>query len=127
MSGVLFDSDFIISLMIDDESTHHQATEIYKNAAISSEHILPFVHYEAITVCSRKYGYDRSVRLHAFIERQLKRVVMPIDEQEVWQEFFLHRKKSISFVDCANLVAARNYGWKIASFDRFYPKSLRLT
>ena len=126
MSGVLFDSDFILSLFFMEESTHVQAQKIYQGLAACDEYILPHVHWEVITVCSRKYGHVRSHDLHRIIATQLKRVVTVPDELEVWKEFFSHSKKSISFVDCANRVTARKYGWKIASFDAFYPKSLRL-
>jgi predicted nucleic acid-binding protein len=126
MSAVLCDSDFILSLLIETESTHRQASDIYQRIGGAQEVVLPQVHYEVVTVCSRKYGYAEAMDVHMFVQRRLKRVTA-IAEEEVWQEFFLHRKKSISYVDCANLVAARNYGWKIASFDGFYPKTLRLT
>lgn len=126
MTAILFDSDFILSLLIAQESTHERAVSAYARVTGElQELVLPHVHYEVVGVCSRKYGQKEARMAHHFIRDRLTRVPA-LDEAEIWHEFFAHTKKSISYVDCANLVTARKYHWKIASFDAFYPKSLRL-
>ncbi len=124
--AILFDSDFILSLLFEEESTHEAAKKTYSSLSVDDECVLPYVHYELITVCSRKYGHAAAKQLHGFISTRLKRVNIEGLEDNIWKEFFSHQKKSISFIDCANLVVARKYGWKIASFDAFYPKSVRV-
>lgn len=123
--NILFDSDFILALLFSEEPTHSLAIKQYEACDIGSEYIIPLVHFEVMTVCSRKYGLDSCRMLNEFIMRQLKRVDVDALEIHVWEEFFKHDKKRISFIDCANVVVAKKYGWKVASFDAFYPKELR--
>ena len=48
-------------------------------------------------------------------------------ERQAWQIFGIQEKKGTSFVDCANLAVIEKYKLGgILTFDKFYPKELRL-
>ena len=48
-------------------------------------------------------------------------------ERKAWEVFLKQTKKGTSFVDCANLATAEEFGFdKILSFDEFYPKKYLL-
>ena len=83
--------------------------------------------YELATVISRKFGHEFTHAILDDIQQTLKLLDIGDFEKEIWKEFRVHKKRNISFFDCANLVAAKHYGLKIASFDQFYPKSLRVS
>ena len=125
---VLCDTDFLLSTLIVHESTHNQAVHVnglIKNADVQ---FLDLVHFEIATVMSRKYGSREANKVLTSISKlDITRVSFRDYESEIWTEFGSHTGKSISFVDCANLVVARNKKAKIASFDAFYPKYIRVT
>lgn len=125
---VLCDTDFLLSTLIVHESTHNQAVHVnglIKNADVQ---FLDLVHFEIATVMSRKYGSREANKVLTSISKlDITRVSFRDYESEIWTEFGSHTGKNISFVDCANLVVARNKKAKIASFDAFYPKYIRVT
>ena len=48
-------------------------------------------------------------------------------ENESWKIFLSQTKKGTSFVDCANLAVVEKYKLDgILSFDKFYPKDVRI-
>lgn len=125
MSDVLYDADFIIALLIPAESTHEKAVDLYRRWGVHQAFLLDIVRYEIVTVVSRKYdaptarlAWDRTIPTHF---RTIRAAEL---EDKAEKEFLSHHKKSISFFDCANLVAAKHYDLKIASFDKFYPKEM---
>lgn len=125
-NGVLYDTDFIISLFIKEESTHSRAVEIFDTIDLLPSFTLKLVTYELATVLSRKVPHSVvSEKMQQF--HTIPFTFLPLfekDEKDVWQEFYSYQKKGISLVDCANLVMARKLNLKIASFDKFYPREL---
>ena len=122
---LLCDSDFLIALLIEEESTHKRAHQLLESIRPQSWQSLKLVQYEIANVISRKYNtlLARDI-LQKLNNSQLEYIHHDEYEDEAWKEFYSHSKKSISFVDCANLVAAKRYNLKIASFDSFYPKTI---
>lgn len=108
-----------------EESTHGRAADLFMRISEEKWHMLSVVSYEMATVLSRKYGPELTFELLDQIESMPFHMIDPMPfEDAIWHEFRMHKKKNISFVNCANLVAAKRYGLKIASFDAFYPKNL---
>ena len=115
----------MISLFIADETTHENAKYLYKKHSYERWHALSLVSYEVATVLSRKYGHSMaSGVIKALRSLPLLMISHEEFEEDIWSEFLSYEKKNISFVDCANMVIAKRYNLKIASFDRFYPKSV---
>lgn len=125
---VLYDTDFLLSYLVTNEPNSKRAIQLVQATDHEEITILMLVQYELATVMSRKF--DQKFALDVLTDL----TSLPIDfielteddEEEVWKEFYSHKKKNISFVDCANLVIARKYGMKIASFDSFYPSGILL-
>jgi predicted nucleic acid-binding protein len=124
---ILYDTDFLIALFLKDQSTHQQAKKIFHSIEQADCLALNLVKYELATVLSYKFSYEiardimlalQNIPLHYLALNEQ-------DEKNAWQEFFTHKNKGISFVDCANLALAKKQGFKIASFDAFYPKEIR--
>ncbi len=125
MQGILLDSDYIIALTFDNESTHHSAALIRENIAGIEQFILEPILYELATVTSRKFGQEHASKLIKQIYKlPIRRIIIDELEPHILELFHSQRKKSTSLFDCANLVTAKHYGFKIASFDSFYPKEL---
>ncbi len=125
---ILLDSDFIINTLIQNESNHERARDILSKYPEASFYMLNLVHYEVATVLSRKIPYADMAQAMAALRSTEPQTIMlqPDQENLAWQEFYSHKKKGISFVDCANVVMAKTYNMRIASFDKFYPDELIL-
>lgn len=127
MHGILLDADYVIALAFDNESTYPKALKISRDIKNIPQAILIPVLYEIATVTSRKFGHDLACRLTKSIcELDIERIAVDNLETKILELFYSQRKKSTSMFDCANLVAAKHYGFKIASFDNFYPKDILL-
>ncbi len=125
MDGILLDADYIIALSFDNESTYSQALKISKNIERFEQAIIAPVLYEVATVTSRKFGHKLSCNLiKSIYELDIEIISVDNLEKNILELFYSQRKKSTSMFDCANLVAAKHYGFKIASFDSFYPKDI---
>jgi len=124
MNGVLLDCDYIIALSIHTETAHARAKALHNILAQTPRFTLRIVSYELATVLSRKYSHQTALELLDIIKKETALLDIDAFEHDIWSEFNSHSKKSTSFFDCANLVAAKHYGFKIASFDAFYPKAL---
>ena len=127
-SGILLDCDYIIALSIDNESTHLAAKTVRRTIIDIPQFILRPITYELATVVSRKFGHViASAMLKDLENSDIKRLEIDDFEPDIWKEFHSQTRKGTSFFDCANLVAAKHYALKIASFNQFYPKNLRVT
>lgn len=121
---VLLDSDFIISLTFADQSTHRRAVDIYQLNSNADFYILNLTQFEFATVVSKKFNYKVINEIFESLKNVSLLRMNNFIENLAWQEFFKHKKKGISYVDCANLVVAQENEMKIASFDKFYPKEI---
>ncbi len=126
---LLYDTDFILNLLIKGESNHERAVSIIEQITPTQEWYLKLVHFELATVLSRKFDHDFALRvLDGFSQTTLNPLdLSEKDEKETWDLFKSFKRKNISYVDCANIVVAKKNGFKILSFDKFYPKELLAT
>lgn len=125
--NIVCDSDYLIAYFACEESTHQRALQLEPLFLGHDVYYLDIVHFESVTVVSRKYGYiTAELFLEGLKKTHFTRVKYDPYEKEIWSEFYSHHKKNISFVDCANLVLARKLKAKIASFDSFYPLEILL-
>ena len=121
---LLCDTDFLISLQLATESTHQEAMEIYEN---NDEFVvLNITFWEVATVLSRKLTQDQAVATLERLQEDFPNIIdfQSKDEQETFKMFKSFVKKNISFFDCACLIVAQKHGYKIASFDKFYPREI---
>jgi predicted nucleic acid-binding protein len=125
--GVLLDCDYIIALTVQTEQTHAAAKTLFHRMSAHKQYILNTTLYELATVYSRKFGHVQALEVLSSIK---KSGIVLLDiaeiEEDAWNIFQSERKKSTSFFDCAVLATAQHFGLAIASFDKFYPKALRI-
>ena len=119
---VLCDTDFLIALHLENDSTHLRAKEIFSNYSYFV--VLDITFWEIATVLSRKLNQDQAILTLEFIQKNFSNVIkfQPAHEVQVFQLYKSYSKKNISFFDCACLVYATQNNYQIASFDQFYPK-----
>lgn len=128
---ILYDSDALISLKVIGQPNHIKAKRILRS--LKKEPIelfcLNLCLQETATVFSKKYDQSVAKDFYYQIEKNPP-IIIDLDnklEKLAWQIFLQQTKKGTSFIDCANLAAIRLYNLdKIFSFDKFYPKELRL-
>lgn len=127
--GILYDTDFLIALLIETESTHAQAKKIYANIRGEEAFLSEFVLFEFATVLSRKLPHPEAIEIVRSVQgAEFQLLQASAEEKQVtWELFFSFQKKNISFVDCHNVVLAKKYQFRLASFDAFYPKELLLS
>jgi len=127
----LIDSDFLFGLFVAHDPRHKKTTSLLKSLA-GKEHELVvsnLVVQETATVLSRKGNQGTAI----FFLSELSKMPVEVlyigedDENSGWQIFKKQTKKGTSFVDCANLAVAEKYKLDgILSFDKFYPKNVRI-
>lgn len=128
---LLVDSDFLFGLFIPDDPHHKRAKQIWIDLMKEDNEVfvLNLTIQETATVLSHKRGQSTAI---AFVDRlpelNLKKIEIDMDlEEEGWKIFKIKTKKGISFVDCANLAVIEHFKLDgILSFNRFYPKELRV-
>lgn len=123
---LLCDSDFLISLQLETESTHLNALKIFEK--YNNFLVLDIIFWEIATVLSRKLTHQQAILTLNLLQKTFIDVVefTKEDEIETFKLFESFDKKNISFFDCANLHLAKKNNWKIASFDKFYPPEIRV-
>jgi predicted nucleic acid-binding protein len=126
---ILCDSDFVISLLCEEESTYTQALLQYNTYFDNGAEfwIMNITLYEVATVLSRKFDQPRAIQTLELVEENFKNIIRisEADESEAFELYKSFAKKNISFFDCACQTVATNNKMKIASFDKFYdPKIL---
>jgi len=122
---ILFDTDFIVALFIPNQSTHNRAKDAFMQIKDSEHFIVDITLFELATVLSVKFSHkDATTIVKDLLGTAITKISAVEFEEVIWKEFFAQKRNNISFVDCANLVVAKEYGFKIASFDAFYPKPL---
>lgn len=123
---LLYNTDFILNLLVKSESNHTKAISLIKSIVADQEWYLKLVHFELATVLSRKFDQGFAIRvLEGFSQTSLNPLEFSDqDEAETWDLFRSFKNNNISFVDCANIVVARKNNLKILTFDKFYPEEL---
>jgi len=120
---VILDSDFLYGLFVEDDVHHKICVQALPKIENSQILISNLVIYEMLTLLSRRVSQAAAQSFLEDIEMLGVQKIF-IDQQveaEILKQFLSYSKKNISFVDCSNLVLAKKYNTKIASFDRFYP------
>ena len=128
---LLLDADFLVGLAKTDDAHHEKCLEMFaklkhRGAKFFSTNL---VIQEVGTVLSHKIGpvavnsfYKKLPKLGLFLIRVDKMV-----EDKAWVVMLEQTRKGCSFVDCSNLIIVEENGFDgILSFDKFYPKELRL-
>lgn len=130
--NILVDSDFLVAISKPDDYSHTRAKKLLHKLRNSRTNFycLNCVVQESTTVISKKVGMKEARKFYSSLKNIIDRFII-LDttvENSAWDIFFRQSKKGTSFVDCANLAAFKRYKLdKIASFDRFYPVSTRLS
>ncbi len=118
---IILDSDFIVSYLMEDQSTHEKAGKMANNIEHKQCFITNLVKYEVVNVLSIKYSQSAATSAWSYMSDIIDVVwVDTTIENLTWVEFSKHTNKNISIVDCVNVVLANKLKAKIASFDRFY-------
>jgi predicted nucleic acid-binding protein len=123
---IILDTDFIYSLFFDGQSTHDLAVKL-SSQFLDSELILTnFVKFELATVLSKRESHQVAMSVIqdlTEIDNIRYYRLSEDDENQTYKLFCTFTTKNISFVDCSNLFLSQKSNFKIASFDKFYPKS----
>ena len=124
---ILFDSDFVFSYFVKEQSTHKDAVNIVEKYSTAKYYISNLVRQELATVLSYKKKFLETRTVFYNLEKfEVKNVFIDsADEYSIWSMFWRY-EKSVSFIDVSNIYLAEKYGYRIASFDKFYPKELIL-
>ena len=123
---ILCDTDFLIALLVENESNHSLAKDIL-NKNIEADFIYSnLIEYELLTVLSRKFDQGIAVQIYTLFKETFEnRFEFNLSyEAEIINLYKNSKNKNQSFFDIACLVLAQKLGYKIASFDKFYPKEL---
>jgi predicted nucleic acid-binding protein len=122
---IILDTDFVYSLFFEGQSTHNIAVRMSK-LFLDSELILTnFVKFELATVLSKRESHQVAMSvIEDLIDIDNVRYyrLTEDDEYQTYKLFCTYSRKNISFVDCSNLFISQKSNFKIASFDKFYPK-----
>lgn len=127
LNSVICDTDFLISLHVTNESAHKKAVQIFDRISEETNFIISNItKYEVATVLSRKFPHSYAVEiLEAINQNFAYELWFEQDWQaETFKIYSNQTKKNISFFDCSCLFLAKKFKWKIASFDKFYPKEI---
>lgn len=131
MKRLLVDSDFLVGVFREGDANHKKAMGVL--GKIKREEIelwmSNLVQQESATVVSHKVGMNAVRQYMKILVGDIQRVIR-VDadlEKSAWGIFLRQTKKGCSFVDCANLAVIEKYKLDgILTFDKFYPKELRL-
>ena len=121
---VLCDTDFLVALHLETDSTHLRAKEIFSN--YDNFVVLDITFWEVATVLSRKLNQDQAILTLELIQQNFLDIFI-FDkslENQTFKLFKSFEKKNVSFFDCACFTVAQQNNFLIASFDKFYPAKI---
>ena len=124
--NILCDADFLIALLIQNDSNHLKARAIIDNNLDANFLYSNLTKYELMTVLSRKLDQKKAVQcLELFINIFEDEFQFDITlEPQIIDFYKQSTNKNQSFFDIACLLTAQKLNYRIASFDQFYPKGL---
>lgn len=128
---IVIDSNVLVALYKADDSSHKRARDMIQKLHDDGDVFLALnlVIQETATVISMKIGQEESKNFYQKRNRIIDQEMALDNDLETlsWNIFLRQNKKGISFIDCANLALLEKYKLDgIASFDEFYPKSIRV-
>lgn len=126
----LLDSDFLVALYKPDDANHARSSEMFGDYYDEQDLVvLNAVLQESTTVISNRMGMIHARKFYRAV-RKLVGMVLNLNEEleaKAWEIFLKQTKKGCSFVDCANLAAIETHKFDgILTFDKFYPKDIRV-
>jgi predicted nucleic acid-binding protein len=123
---ILCATDFLIALLIAEDINHDQARGILDKYQDCDFIYSNLTKYELMTVLSRKLEQHLAIKaFELFQEIFVNEFQFDASlEPQVISFYKNSQTKNQSFFDIACLVQAQKFGYKIASFDKFYPKEL---
>ena len=126
---ILCDTDFLIALLVENESNHKLAKDILNNNIETNFIYSNLTEYELLTVLSRKFDQNVAVQIYTLFKETFEnRFDFDVAyEEEIINCYKNSKNKNQSFFDIACLITAEKLNYKIASFDKFYPKELLAT
>lgn len=125
MDKILVDADGFIAQFIKEDANHLKAVQIREAIKLGNfkVYVVNLVIAEVSSLLSRRFSQEKAVEFLNQVEAADMEIIY-IDEdlsQKTINFFKTFSKKNISFVDCANLIVAREKGIPfIFSFDKFY-------
>ena len=124
--NILCDADFLIALLIQNDSNHLKARAIIDNNLDANFLYSNLTKYELMTVLSRKLDQKKAVQcLELFINTFEDEFQFDTNlEAQIIDFYKQSTNKNQSFFDIACLLTAQKLNYQIASFDQFYPKDL---
>jgi predicted nucleic acid-binding protein len=124
---ILCDADFLIALLLKEDSNHLKAVGLYNKYSENYEFVfLSITKYEIATVLSRKLPQKEAISMYKDFQDGFQNEIWfeKSWESEVFELYNSFIKKNISFFDCACMILAPKINAKIASFDSFYPAEI---
>lgn len=130
ITKILCDADFLIALLLKEDSNHAKAINLYCKHSDNYEFVfLSITKYEIATVLSRKLQQKEAVSVYKDFQDGFQNEIWFEKgwESEVFDLYNSFTKKNISFFDCACMTLAHKINAKVASFDSFYPQSILIS
>jgi len=126
MDNYFFDSDFLYAKNIEEDYNNIKVLEFYSSKQFKEDsklYLSNFVLTELITVLSKKENQKVALQVLSKFKNWHRLIDLSKNQYEDTLNLFeLQKNKNISFVDCSNVILAREYGAKVLSFDKFYDK-----
>ena len=123
---VFIDTNIFVALRDKNDSNHKRAVQILER--LIKADVIFFtssdVIGETLTVISRKLGKTQAVKFLKEVEGMAREIFVDENLHRISRNFFTEvRSKTISFVDCSNVVVMKNSKIKtIFSFDEDFKK-----
>ncbi len=126
MTKILCDSDFLVALLIEEDSNHTKAIEILQQNIACKFIYSNLTKYELMTVLSRKLPQNIAVQAFELFQKTFvdEFIFDRKLELQIIEFYKKSKNKNQSFFDIACLFLAEDYNCKIASFDKFYPTEI---
>lgn len=123
---ILCDTDFLIALLVENEPNNSTAQQILKNNIDSDFLYSNLTEYELLTVLSRKLDQVTAIKVYELFKTTFEnRFDFNISYEAEIIDFYKNSKnKNQSFFDIACLITAQKNDYRIASFDKFYPREI---
>ena len=119
---IVLDTSAIISFFHSKDVFHEKAVQMFKGFESEGKRLMVtnYVINEAVTVMLRRSGLKKSKELLEFLLDYKNMEIFHVDANGFHEivETFRAQDTSLSFTDCSLLWLAKDYGFKIATFDK---------
>ena len=124
----LLDTVFLYAYFFEGQSTHTKALDIMKKIEEADLYVSNLVLQELATVLSNKESQAKAkiaIKKCKLLDLNII-TINHFQESETWKLFGSITNNKTSFIDCSNLYLAKQFKYKIASFDKFYPEEIKV-